>query len=55
MEALIEIGYRGHVGQEFIPTHDPLVGLREAVVLCATCEQSYEGASIVERNSFRFK
>jgi hydroxypyruvate isomerase len=34
MEALLEIGYHGHVGQEFIPTRDPLVGLREAVVLC---------------------
>jgi hydroxypyruvate isomerase len=34
MEALIEIGYRGHVGQEFIPTRDPLEGLRQAVTLC---------------------
>jgi hydroxypyruvate isomerase len=34
MEALLEIGYQGHVGQEFIPTRDPLVGLREAVTLC---------------------
>jgi hydroxypyruvate isomerase len=34
MEALVEIGYSGHVGQEFIPTRDPLVGLREAVALC---------------------
>ena len=24
MEALLEIGYQGHVGQEFIPTRDPL-------------------------------
>jgi len=34
MEALIEIGYRGHVGQEFIPTRDPLEGLRQAVAVC---------------------
>ncbi len=34
MEALVEVGYQGYVGQEFIPTRDPLVGLREAVVLC---------------------
>jgi hydroxypyruvate isomerase len=34
MEALLEIGYKGHVGQEFIPTRDPLEGLRQAVSLC---------------------
>ena len=34
MEALIEVGYKGYVGQEFIPTRDPLVGLRQAVALC---------------------
>ncbi len=34
MEALVEIGYHGHVGQEFIPTRDPLEGLRQAVALC---------------------
>ncbi len=34
MEALLEIGYDGHVGQEFIPTRDPLEGLRQAVSLC---------------------
>jgi hydroxypyruvate isomerase len=34
MEALLEIGYRGHVGQEFIPTRDPLEGLKQAVGLC---------------------
>ncbi len=26
--------YQGHVGQEFIPTRDPLDGLRQAVALC---------------------
>jgi hydroxypyruvate isomerase len=34
MEALIEIGYQGYVGQEFIPTRDPLAGLEQAVTLC---------------------
>ena len=34
MRALLEIGYAGYVGQEFIPTRDPLAGLREAVALC---------------------
>lgn len=34
MEALLEIGYDGYVGQEFIPTRDPLAGLTQAVKLC---------------------
>jgi hydroxypyruvate isomerase len=34
MEALVEIGYQGFVGQEFIPTRDPLAGLEQAVTLC---------------------
>jgi hydroxypyruvate isomerase len=34
MRKLIEIGYTGYVGQEFIPTRNPLDGLREAVRLC---------------------
>lgn len=34
MRALVEAGYKGYVGQEFIPTRDPLKGLREAVALC---------------------
>jgi hydroxypyruvate isomerase len=34
MRALLDIGYKGYVGQEFIPTRDPLQGLREAVALC---------------------
>ena len=34
MKALLEIGYKGYVGQEFIPTRDPLEGLSEAVSLC---------------------
>jgi hydroxypyruvate isomerase len=34
MRALLEVGYTGFVGQEFIPTRDPNRGLREAVTLC---------------------
>jgi hydroxypyruvate isomerase len=34
MRKLVELKYTGYVGQEFIPTRDPLVGLREAVKLC---------------------
>jgi hydroxypyruvate isomerase len=34
MRKLLEIGYKGYVGQEFIPTRDPLAGLHEAVKLC---------------------
>ena len=34
MKALLDIGYTGYVGQEFIPTRDPLQGLQEAVALC---------------------
>lgn len=34
MRALLETGYEGFVGQEFIPTRDPLEGLTQAVRLC---------------------
>ncbi|MEO1970824.1 MAG: TIM barrel protein, partial [Pirellulaceae bacterium] len=34
MKALLEIGYQGFVGQEFIPVGDPLAGLKQAVALC---------------------
>lgn len=34
MQALVEIGYKGFVGHEFIPTGDPLKGLIEAVRWC---------------------
>jgi sugar phosphate isomerase/epimerase len=34
MRKLVEIGYAGFVGQEFIPTRAPLVGLQQAVRLC---------------------
>ncbi len=34
MRKLVDLGYTGYVGQEFIPTRAPLEGLREAVRLC---------------------
>jgi hydroxypyruvate isomerase len=34
MRALLEVGYEGYVGQEYIPTRDALAGLQEAVALC---------------------
>ncbi|HET6325231.1 MAG TPA: TIM barrel protein [Planctomycetaceae bacterium] len=34
MKKLLELGYTGYVGQEFIPTRAPLDGLRQAVRLC---------------------
>jgi hydroxypyruvate isomerase len=34
MEEIAKTGYSGYVGQEFIPTRDPLEGLTEAVTLC---------------------
>ena len=34
MRKLIDIGYAGYVGQEFIPTRAPLAGLQQAIRLC---------------------
>lgn len=34
MRKLVAIGYQGYVGHEFIPTRNPIDGLREAVHLC---------------------
>lgn len=34
MRALREAGYRGFVGQEFLPVREPLEGLRQAVRIC---------------------
>lgn len=34
MQALLDVGYEGYVGQEFIPTRDALTGLQEAVAVC---------------------
>ena len=34
MEEIARTGYSGYVGHEFIPTRDPLNGLKQAVALC---------------------
>jgi hydroxypyruvate isomerase len=34
MKALVEVGYKGYVGHEFIPTRDAFKGLRQAVKIC---------------------
>jgi hydroxypyruvate isomerase len=34
MRTLLDLGYKGYVGQEFIPTREPLSGLLHAVSLC---------------------
>jgi len=34
MKALVAAGYKGFVGQEFIPKRDPLTSLRQAIDLC---------------------
>jgi hypothetical protein len=34
MRAIVETGYTGYVGQEFIPRNDPMTSLRKAVDIC---------------------
>lgn len=34
MRTLLELGYRGYVGQEFMPVRDPVAGLAQALSLC---------------------
>ena len=34
MRAILATGYTGYVGQEFVPTRDPIQSLREAVRIC---------------------
>ena len=34
VKKLVDIGYAGYVGQEFIPTRDPVAGLKQAVKVC---------------------
>ena len=34
MKTLVDTGYKGYVGHEFIPTRNPLKSLREAVEIC---------------------
>jgi hydroxypyruvate isomerase len=35
MRTIRDTGYQGYIGQEFVPTGDPAVGLAEAVRACA--------------------
>lgn len=34
MRAIVQTGFQGYVGQEFVPRRDPLTSLRQAVALC---------------------
>jgi hydroxypyruvate isomerase len=34
MKAIVATGYDGYVGQEFVPTREPMQSLRAAVTLC---------------------
>ncbi|HEY1186972.1 MAG TPA: TIM barrel protein [Gemmata sp.] len=34
IKKLVEVGYTGYLGHEFIPTRDPLAGLKQAVTVC---------------------
>lgn len=34
MKKLVDMGYQGYVGHEFIPTRDPFAGLKQAVEVC---------------------
>jgi hydroxypyruvate isomerase len=34
MKALVDVGYKGFVGHEFMPTRDPLAGLTQAIQVC---------------------
>jgi hydroxypyruvate isomerase len=34
IKKLLDVGYTGFLGQEFIPTRDPFAGLKQAVKLC---------------------
>ncbi|MBY0455823.1 MAG: TIM barrel protein, partial [Gemmataceae bacterium] len=34
IKKLVDVGYTGYLGHEFIPTGDPLAGLKQAVTVC---------------------
>ncbi len=34
MRAIVATGYKGYVAQEFVPRHDPLTSLQEAIQIC---------------------
>jgi hydroxypyruvate isomerase len=35
MRAIRDTGYRGYIGQEFVPKRDPLTSLAAAIKICA--------------------
>ena len=39
-QAIAATGYTGYIGQEFIPTRDPVAGLRKAYEICRVAQQS---------------
>jgi hydroxypyruvate isomerase len=34
MQAIADLGFSGYVGQEFVPTREPLASLRQAFEIC---------------------
>jgi len=34
MKAIAETDFTGYIGHEFMPTRDPLEGLRQAITVC---------------------
>ena len=34
MKAIVDMGFKGYVAQEFIPKREPLASLRQAVEIC---------------------
>lgn len=34
MQSLVDVGYKGYVGHEFIPSRNPRTGLQEAIAIC---------------------
>jgi hydroxypyruvate isomerase len=34
MKAIVDMGFKGYVAQEFIPKREPLASLRQAVQIC---------------------
>ena len=34
IEAIVDTGYTGYVGQEFVPVRDPMTSLRQAISIC---------------------
>jgi hydroxypyruvate isomerase len=34
IKSIVDLGYKGFIGQEFVPQRDPLTSLREAIHIC---------------------